>query len=184
MRNYVDGGEAIVEALRKLRVDYIMSSPGSEWSPVWEALTRQKTEKRPGPTFIESWHETLAVNMASGYTLMTGRPQAVLLHAGVGLLQGSMGIHGALQAEVPMIVMSGESQSLGEDPNLDIEPQWYGGLSIGGNERLLEPVTKWAKTVTSPYTLYDMVVRAGEMAQRSPMGPIYLNVPLEHGTLR
>ena len=44
---------------------------------------------------------------------MTGRPQAVLLHAGVGLLQGSMGIHGALQAEVPMIVMSGESQSLG-----------------------------------------------------------------------
>ncbi|MGA7612814.1 MAG: thiamine pyrophosphate-binding protein, partial [Xanthobacteraceae bacterium] len=180
MRNYVDGGEAIVEALRKLRVDYIMSSPGSEWSPVWEALTRQKTEKRPGPTFIESWHETLAVNMASGYSLMTGRPQAVLLHAGVGLLQGSMGIHGALQAEVPMIVMSGESQSLGEDPNLDIEPQWYGGLSTGGNERLLEPVTKWAKTVTSPYTLYDMVVRAGEMAQRSPMGPIYLNVPLEH----
>jgi acetolactate synthase-1/2/3 large subunit len=180
MRNYVDGGEAILEALRKLKVDYIMSSPGSEWSPVWEALTRQKTEKRAGPTFIESWHETLAVNMASGYSLMTGRPQAVLLHAGVGLLQGSMGIHGALQAEVPMIVMSGESQSLGEDPNLAIEGQWYGGLSIGGNERFLQPVTKWARTVTNPYTLYDMVVRAGEMAQRAPMGPIYLNVPLEH----
>ena len=68
MRNYVDGGEAIVEAFRKLKVDYIMSSPGSEWSPVWEALTRQTVEKRPGPKFIESWHETLAVNMASGYT--------------------------------------------------------------------------------------------------------------------
>jgi acetolactate synthase-1/2/3 large subunit len=179
MRNYVDGGEAILEAFRKLRIDYIMSSPGSEWSPVWEALTRQKVEKRPGPTFIESWHETLAVNMASGYSLITGRPQAVLLHAGVGLLQGSMGIHGALQTEVPMIVMSGESQTLGENPDLDIEGQWFGGLSVGGNERFLEPVTKWARTVTSPYTLYDMVVRAGEMAQRSPMGPIYLNVGLE-----
>jgi len=179
MRNYVDGGEAILEAFRKLQVDYIMSSPGSEWSPVWEALTRQKVENRRGPTFIESWHETLAVNMASGYSLITGRPQAVLLHAGVGLLQGSMGIHGALQAEIPMIVMSGESQTLGEDPSLDIEGQWYGGLSVGGNERFLEPVTKWARTVTSPYTLYDMVVRAGEMAQRSPMGPIYLNVGLE-----
>ena len=76
MRNYVDGGEAIVEAFRKLKVDYIMSSPGSEWSPVWEALTRQTVEKRPGPKFIESWHETLAVNMASGYTAITGRPQA------------------------------------------------------------------------------------------------------------
>src|SRR5207342_3121970 len=90
MRNYVDGGEAIVEAFRKLKVDYIMSSPGSEWSPVWEALTRQTVEKRPGPKFIESWHETLAVNMASGYTAITGRPQAVLLHAAVGLLQGAM----------------------------------------------------------------------------------------------
>src|SRR3954463_7071711 len=81
MKNYLDGGEAILEAFRKLKVDYIMSSPGSEWSPVWEALARQEIEKKPGPTFIESWHETLAVNMATGYTLMTGKMQAVLVHA-------------------------------------------------------------------------------------------------------
>jgi acetolactate synthase-1/2/3 large subunit len=180
MKNYLDGGEAILEAFRKLKIDYIMSSPGSEWSPVWEALARQKLGDKPGPTFVESWHETLAVNMAAGYTLVTGRPQAVLLHAGVGMLQGSMGVHGALQGEVPMIVLSGESQSLGEDPDLPIEPQWYGGLSIGGIERFVEPVTKWARAVTSPFTLHESVVRAGEMAQRQPMGPVYLNVALEH----
>src|SRR5712691_8963034 len=59
MKNYLDGGEAILEAFRKLKVDYIMSSPGSEWSPVWEALARQKLDKKSGPTFVESWHETL-----------------------------------------------------------------------------------------------------------------------------
>ena len=180
MKNYLDGGEAILEAFRKLKIDYIMSSPGSEWSPLWEALARQKLDNKAGPTFVESWHETLAVNMATGYTLMTGRPQAVLLHAGVGMLQGSMGVHGALQNEVPMVVMSGESQTLGEDPDLDIEQQWYGGLTVGGIERFVEPVAKWARAVTSPHTLYESVVRAGEMAQRVPKGPIYLNVALEH----
>jgi acetolactate synthase I/II/III large subunit len=180
MKNYLDGGEAILEAFRKLKIDYIMSSPGSEWSPVWEALARQKLDNKPGPTFVESWHETLAVNMATGYTLITGRPQAVLLHAGVGMLQGSMGVHGALQSEIPMVVMSGESQTLGEDPDLDIEQQWYGGLTVGGIERFVEPVAKWARAVTSPYTLYESVIRAGEMAQRVPKGPIYLNVALEH----
>ncbi len=180
MKNYLDGGEAILEAFRKLKIDYIMSSPGSEWSPLWEALARQKLDNKPGPTFIESWHENVAVNMATGYTLMTGRPQAVLLHAAVGMLQGSMGVHGAMQNEVPMVVMSGESHSLGEDPDLDIEQQWYGGLTVGGIERFVEPVAKWARSVTSPYTLYESVIRAGEMAQRVPMGPIYLNVPLEH----
>jgi acetolactate synthase I/II/III large subunit len=180
MKNYLDGGEAILEAFRKLKVDYIMSSPGSEWSPIWEALARQQLDNKPGPTFIESWHETLAVNMATGYTLITGRPQAVLLHAGVGMLQGSMGVHGALQNEVPMVVMSGESQTLGEDPDLDIEQQWYGGLTVGGIERFVEPFAKWARAVTSPHTLYESVIRAGEMAQRVPKGPIYLNVALEH----
>jgi acetolactate synthase I/II/III large subunit len=180
MKNYLDGGEAILEAFRKLKIDYIMSSPGSEWSPIWEALARQKLERKPGPAFVESWHETLAVNMAAGYTLVTGRPQAVLLHAAVGMLQGSMGVHGALQNEVPMVVMSGESQTLGEDPDLEIEQQWYGGLTVGGIERFVEPVAKWARSVTSPHTLYESVIRAGEMAQRVPKGPIYLNVALEH----
>src|SRR5947208_7485850 len=180
MKNYLDGGEAILEAFRKLKIDYIMSSPGSEWSPIWEALARAKLDSKPGPTFVESWHETLAVNMATGYTLMTGRPQAVLLHAGVGMLQGSMGVHGALQNEVPMVVMSGESQSLGEDPDLDIEQQWYGGLSVGGIERFVEPFTKWARAVTTPHTLYACLRGTGQMTQRVPKGPRYINVPVEH----
>ncbi len=131
----LDGGDAILEALRNLDVDYIISSPGSEWPSVWEALARQKLEERPGPTYINCWHETLAVAMASGYTRMTGRMQAVLLHAGVGVLQGSMGIHGAYQGEVPMLVCSGESATYGEAPEFDPGPQWLRNLSIVGGPK-------------------------------------------------
>jgi thiamine pyrophosphate-dependent acetolactate synthase large subunit-like protein len=178
--NY-DGGEAIMEAFRSLGVDHIMSSPGSEWSPVWEALARQKTGNRPGPDFIECWHETLAVNMAMGYTQYTGKMQAVLLHAGVGLMQGEIGIHTARNFEIPMVVMSGESVTYGEDPNVEPGAQWYGSLGIvGGPQRIVEPVTKWATQATSVHTLYEQTVRAGEMAQHIPAGPTYLNVPLEH----
>jgi acetolactate synthase I/II/III large subunit len=180
MKQYCDGGEAILEAFRNLGLDYIISSPGSEWSPVWEALARQKVNQKAGPSYIDCWHETLAVDIAMGYTQMTGRMQAVLLHAGAGLLQGSAGMHSALLAEVPMVVLSGESLSFGEDPKLDIEPQWYRALSIvGGPQRLVEPITKWATQVGSVHTLYEHVVRAGEFAQRTPMGPVYLNAPLE-----
>jgi thiamine pyrophosphate-dependent acetolactate synthase large subunit-like protein len=97
MKNYHDGGEAILEAFRNLGVDYIISSPGSEWSSVWEALARQKTGNRAGPTYFDVWHETIAVDMAIGYTQITGRMQAVLLHAGAGLLQGAMAIQAAQQ---------------------------------------------------------------------------------------
>jgi acetolactate synthase I/II/III large subunit len=180
MKQYCDGGEAILEAFRHLGVDHIIASPGSEWSPVWEALARQKVNQKPGPGYIDCWHETLAVDMAMGYTAATGRMQAVLLHAGAGLLQGSAGVHSALLSETPMVVLSGESISFGEDPALPIEPQWYRALSIvGGPHRLLEPVAKWATQAGSVHTLYEHVVRAGEFAQRTPKGPVYLNVPLE-----
>src|SRR5580693_8695935 len=62
MKQYCDGGEAILEAFRNLGLDYIISSPGSEWSPVWEALARQKVNQQSGPTYIDCWHETLAVD--------------------------------------------------------------------------------------------------------------------------
>ena len=175
-----DGGEAILEAFRNLDIDYIISSPGSEWSPVWEALARQRINEADGPTYINCWHETLAVNMAVGYTRITGKLQAVLLHAGVGLLQGSLAIHGATLGEVPVLICSGEANSYGENPELDPQGQWYRNLSVvGGPNRFVDPFTKWSGQATSPYTLYEQLVRAGEMAQRVPKGPTFLDVPIE-----
>jgi acetolactate synthase-1/2/3 large subunit len=179
MKNYHDGGEAIMESFRNLGIDYIMSSPGSEWSPVWEAMARQTVEKNAGPQFIDCWHETVAVDMAMGYTAMTGRMQAVLVHAGVGLMQASMAMLAARQAEIPMLVLSGESVSYGEEPGLVIEPQWYGGVSVGGADRFVAPVVKHASQVTHADTLYHSLVRAGELAQRPQMGPVYVDVSLE-----
>lgn len=180
MKNYMDGGEAIIEAFRKLGVDYVMSSPGSEWGSVWEAFARQDVEKNDGPVFLSCAHETLAVNLAIGYTVMTGRMQAVMLHTGVGLLQGSMGIDSANRQGVPMLVVSGESLTYSEQEGFEPGPQWQGVLSVvGGPHSLVQNIVKWSQAVSSPYTLHEQLVRAGEMAQRSPAGPVYMSVPIE-----
>jgi acetolactate synthase-1/2/3 large subunit len=180
MKNQPDGGEAIVEAFRRLGVEYIVTSPGSEWSPVWEALTRQRVDARSGPQFIQCWHETLAVNIATGYTMMTGRPQAVLLHAAAGMLQGALGLFASTRAEVPLVVLSGESITLGEDEARPMEGQWYAGVSVGGSDRLVAPLVTWSGRVHSAVTLYQSVIRAGEMAARTPKGVVHLDVPLEY----
>jgi acetolactate synthase-1/2/3 large subunit len=179
LRNYQDGGEAILEAFRNLDIDYVISSPGSEWPSFWEAMARQKHNRTPGPSYLDCGHETIAVTMAAAYTHITGRMQAVLLHAGAGLLQGSMAVGAARAMETPMLVMSGESTGYGESA-FDPGSQWYRNLSVvGGGQRLLEPVVKWAQQAPSPETLYQSVVRAGEMAQRPPKGPTYLCVSME-----
>ena len=128
----------------------MISSHDSEWPPIWEALTRQKIGGLAGPAYMDCGHETLAVGVAVGYTQITGRMQAVLLHAGAGLLQGAMGLQGARAYEVPMLVMSGESLSYGELPDFDPGNQWYRNLSVVGvPQRLIDlaPVVKWANQV-------------------------------------
>jgi len=96
----LDGGDAVLQAARDLGADYIFSSAGSEWAPVWEALARGDAarsagagERSPGaaaaaggPRYLDLTHETLAVAMATGYANVTGRGQFVLLHAAAGLL--------------------------------------------------------------------------------------------------
>lgn len=179
MKNYQDGGEAILEAFRKLNVDYVISSPGSEWAPFWEALARQKRDNTDGPSYIDCGHESIAVNMATAYTKITGRMQVVLLHAGAGMMQGAMAVDAAGALEAPLVVMSGEVLGYGEG-EIDPGSQWYRNLSVpGGTPRLIEPMVKWSQQIASIDTLHETIVRAGEMAQRVPKGPIYLCVPME-----
>ena len=190
----LDGGEALLQACRDLGADYIFSSAGSEWAPVWEALARQAEPERAGeaeaglagqadrtgPRYLDLAHETIAVAMATGYAAVTGRGQVVLLHAGAGLLQGANAIHGALLAGAPMVVCSGESTGYGDADGRDPGSQWYRNLSmVGGPQAIAAPFTKWANAAADVGVLYGMVRRAGEIAAEVPAGPVYVNTPVE-----
>ncbi|MCC2098246.1 MAG: hypothetical protein KDJ29_15220, partial [Hyphomicrobiales bacterium] len=50
---------------------------------------------------------------------------------------------------------------------------------VGGTTRLIEPVCKFAVQAGSPYTVFESIVRAGELAQRDPKGPAYISVSTE-----
>jgi acetolactate synthase-1/2/3 large subunit len=173
-------GEALLAAFGSSGADYIFCCSGSEWAPLWEALARRKLDGESGPEYVDTWHETVAVGMATGYALVTGRPQPVLLHAGGGLLQGACAIQGALLANAPMVVFSSESITYGERPGIDPGSQWYRNLSIvGGPHNLVAPAFKWSNQAPSVETLFEMVLRTTELSQRAPAGPCYLNVPVE-----
>ncbi|MFI1035379.1 thiamine pyrophosphate-dependent enzyme [Streptomyces sp. NPDC020951] len=175
-----DGGDAFVAAFNAVGADYLFCSSGSEWAPVWESLARRHRDGEPAPRYLDLTHETVAVGMATGYGLVERRPQGVLLHAAPGLLQGSMAVHGALLAGVPMVVSSSESTTYGDGPGQDPGGQWYRNLSIvGGPHGVAGPFTKWANEAASVHTLPTMITRAAELAWRAPAGPAYLNIPLE-----
>jgi len=68
----MDGGEIFVEILKQHGVEYIIGSPGSEWPPLWEALSRRRAEGEPAPTYINCRHEGLAVGLRRDTTAPQG----------------------------------------------------------------------------------------------------------------
>jgi acetolactate synthase-1/2/3 large subunit len=188
----LDGGDAVLRAAKDLGADYIFSSPGSEWAPVWEALARRDAARSSGngaaagspsaggPRYLDLTHETLAVAMATGYANVTGRGQFVLLHAAAGLLQGANAVHGALLTGAPMVICSGESTGYGDASGPDPGSQWYRNLSVvGGPQSIAAPFTKWSNAAADVSVLYGMLKRAGELAAQAPAGPVYVNTPVE-----
>jgi len=119
--------------------------------------------------------------MASGYAKITGKPQAVLLHATAGPLNAAMFLRAAYQERVPMVICCGETSAFGEESRLpDPGNQWIHDLTdIGGPAELLRRCVKWCDRVTSTTILVQSVERAIQIALEPPAGPVLLGIPFE-----
>jgi acetolactate synthase-1/2/3 large subunit len=175
------GAETLLRVLSHMGVDRIFSSPGSEWSPVWEAFAKAKAQSEGVPLYISSRHEEIAVGMASGYAKATGKLPAVMIHTTVGALHATMALRGALHEQVPMVVFTGESLGFGEEAGPDVGAQWLGALAdIGGPARLVDRCVKWSYGVNAKALLPSTIQRACQLAMGTPKGPVFVSLPMEY----
>ena len=175
------GGEVLLDLLQNYGIEYIFCSPGSEWVPVWNGLSDRYSRGDESLKYINCRHESLAVCAAIGYTKMTGKLPAVLLHTGVGTLHGAMAIRNAYITQHPMIIFSAEDSDHGEDAAVKpMGGHWISHLAdIGGPDALIRPCVKWSNAVRTKDTLIDSVYRACHMAQTAPRGPVFIAVSRE-----
>ena len=172
------GAQTLLRVLGGMGVERIFASPGSEWSPLWEALAEPQGESLP--LYVSTRHEEVAVGMASGYAKSTGKLPAVTIHTTVGSLHATMALRGALHEQVPMVVFTGESIGFGEEEGPDVGGQWLGHLAdIGGPARLVERCVKWSFGVNTKAILPATIQRACQLAMAAPRGPVFVSVPME-----
>ena len=92
--------EGFLAALKARGIDYFFANAGTDFASIVEALsTPGRKERFPEPIAVP--HENAAVAMAHGYTMVTGRPQAVMVHVNVGTANAINGlINGLLITQI------------------------------------------------------------------------------------
>src|SRR5437879_4903394 len=101
--------EAYLELLAARGVEYLFGNAGTDFAPVIEAYARRGAHGQLLPRPITVPHEAPAVGMAHGYAMITGRPQAVMVHVIVGTANALGGVINAARGNVPMLFTAGRN---------------------------------------------------------------------------
>ncbi len=182
MTNYPipeNAAQALLMRLKYVGVDYLFGNAGTDFAPVIEAFANNPLQNLPMPEPLVMPHETAAIAMAHGYYLATGRAQAAMVHVNVGLANSVMGLINAKSDNVPLIMMAGRTP-LTEHDRLGsrMTPIQY-GQEMFDQAGLVREATKWNYELRYPETAADLADRAYAVANASPRGPVYLELPRE-----
>ncbi len=171
--------EAYLCLLRDRGVEYLFGNAGTDFASIIEALSKAAIEGAEAPTPITVPHENLAVSMAHGYFLATGRPQAVMVHVNVGTANGLCGIMNAAREHVPIIFTSGRTPLTeeGAPGARSIFIHW--GQEMFDQAGAVREMVKWDYELRNARQLETIVDRAVTVAMSEPRGPVYLTLPRE-----
>jgi acetolactate synthase-1/2/3 large subunit len=174
-----DAAHGYVEMLNRLGVDYVFSSPGSEFIPLWENLAKYNSKGKK-PVYINTRHEGTALSMAKGYFMATGKSQVVMTHVSTGLLHGAMELKAAYTDQIPLLMIVGynrthDNEIYGGSPG----PHYLSFTEVGGQERLIQPYVKWADSPEINANILDIIQRAYRISNTDVKGPVLLSISRE-----
>jgi acetolactate synthase-1/2/3 large subunit len=169
-----------LEALVDLGVDYIFANLGTDHVSLIEEIARWDKEGRRHPEMILCPHEVVAVHMAGGYALATGRCQAVLVHVDAGTANACMAIQNLFRYRLPVMLFAGRAPHTlhGElrgsrDTYVHFVQDPFDIASI------VRPYVKWEYSLPSGIVVREALARASAFAHSDPPGPVYMMLPRE-----
>jgi acetolactate synthase I/II/III large subunit len=169
-----------LEGLVDLGVEYIFANLGTDHVSLIEEMARWDKEGRKHPEMILCPHEVVAVHMAGGYALATGRGQAVLVHVDAGTANACMAIQNLFRYRLPVMLFAGRA------------PHTLHGELTGSRDSyvhfvqdpfdiasIVRPYVKWEYSLPSGIVVKEALARASAFAQSDPPGPVYMMLPRE-----
>ena len=169
-----------LQGLVDLGVDYIFANLGTDHVSLIEEMARWDKEGRKHPEMILCPHEVVAVHMAGGYALATGRGQAVFVHVDAGTANACMAIQNLFRYRLPVMLFAGRAPFTlhGELPaSRDTYVHFVQDpFDIAG---IVRPYVKWEYSLPSGVVVKEALARASAFAQSDPPGPVYMMLPRE-----
>jgi thiamine pyrophosphate-dependent acetolactate synthase large subunit-like protein len=164
------GSDVVAETLRDLHIPYVALNPGASYRGLHDSLVNYLGNERP--QMLLCLHEESAVAIAQGFAKVTGRAMGAIVHSNVGLMHATMAIFNAWCDRMPVVVLgaTGPVDAAKRRPWID----WIHTARDQG--ALIRGYVKWDDQPASPAAAREALIRATNIANALPQGPVYVNL--------
>jgi acetolactate synthase I/II/III large subunit len=169
-----------LEGLVDLGVEYIFANLGTDHVSLIEEIACWDAQGRKHPEVILCPHEIVAVHMAGGYALATGRGQAVFVHVDAGTANACMSIQNLFRYRLPVMLFAGRAPFTlhGELPG-SRDTYVHFVQDPFDIASIVRPYIKWEYSLPSGVVVKEALARASAFMQSAPPGPVYMMLPRE-----
>ena len=117
--------------------------------------------------------------MAHGYTMITGRPQVVMVHTVPGTANAIGGFVNAARSKVPMLFSASRTPITKGEARGSRDGSIHWAQESFDQAAMVHEWVKWDYELRHGADLESLVDRAFAIAESPPAGPVYLTLPRE-----
>ena len=163
------GSDFMVDVIKSLNIDYIVTNPASSCRGLHESLNNYGMNVKP--ELLTVMHEETGAAMGHGYFKVTGKPMMCLFHGTVGLQHAAMAIYNAWCDRVPLIVLVGNhGDATQRRPGVPTAHAALDPISM------VRDFTKWDDQPWSLQHFAESMVRAYKVAMTPPTEPVAISI--------
>ena len=162
------GAHALVESLKKQKVDVIFGIPGGALIPIYDVLYESDIRH------ILMRHEQCAAHAADGYARASGRVGVCMATSGPGATNLVTGITNAYMDSSPIIAFTGQVNTYSANTSYMIGRDAFQEADIIG---ITTPITKCNFLVRSAKEIPRTVKSAFYIASSGRPGPVVVDIP-------
>ncbi|MES2561158.1 MAG: thiamine pyrophosphate-dependent enzyme [Pseudomonadota bacterium] len=164
------GSDWIAAIVRELDIPYIALVPGSSYRGLHDSIVNYLGNR--APQMILTIHEETAVAIAHGYSKASDRMMASAVHANIGLMRATMAVYNAWCDRAPILMLGATGPW-----DATRRRQWIDWIHTSADQGgLIRNFTKWDNQPGSPTAAGEAILRAAQIAQTAPRGPVYVNL--------
>ncbi|MDR3364050.1 MAG: hypothetical protein LBS91_03770 [Clostridiales Family XIII bacterium] len=165
-------GEAFIEILNAHGVDKVFVNPGFEYLDVLSSVAFARTGGKKAPQLVLCLDESVAAAAAYGNYMVTGKPQAVLVHSEIGSLQLGANLQNLQWGRVPALIMAAYQDADARRALWNGQPHDQGGI--------VRNSVKYDRALRGDEDLHGAMAEAFRIACEAPAGPVYLSFPMSY----